>query len=141
MTGIDIAQLIRAGRRLIVTFNADAYGPMGYLEASMRGRLVGCRETEHGDLAMMVDLREFEAHNQTLETPNYRDGSGEHRLTAREAGQYRPQIEIIVEPGDTTQFDVAGESMEVFTEYLGSGSMEPYALWLEGRLLALRTTA
>lgn len=141
MKGSDLAALINRGKCPVVTFNESAQGPMTYIEAGMRARLIGCFEKYEDTLAFVADLSEFEGHNKTLETPNYKDSSGHHRLTAREAGKYQQQIEVFVGTDDIKEFDVEGESVELFTEYVASGSPDPYALWLEKQLLAVRELA
>ena len=135
----DLAALISRGKRPVVTFSESAQGPMAYLEAGMRARLIGCHEKYEETLAFVADLSEFAGHNKTLETPNYKGGTGDHRLTAREAGKYQQQVEVCVgTDDDINEFDIEGESLELFTEYVASGSPDPYALWLERQLLALR---
>lgn len=135
----DLAALIQRGIRPVVTFNKSSQGPMTYVEAGMRGRLTGCQEKYKGTLAFLVDLSEFEAHNKALETADYRDKNGVHCLTAREAGLYRQVIEVYVDAGDIKAFDIEGESLELLQEYMSGGSADPYTLWLERQLLALRS--
>lgn len=141
----DIAELVRAGARPVITFRAGIADIEGYAEAGMRARLVRASEADRdGCIKLTFAFPEFDEHNVAFESANYYDKQGKPTLTAREAGYYKPEDDAYFMATDALEnllVPDGAEAVALLTEFKESGFKGTYVAWLESQLLATRTPA
>lgn len=139
MTGKELAQLVRDGIRPVVTFGKSVEDQESYLEAGMRGRLVGVLRDEHEYISLAVDLTEFDDFNRQYEKANYYDKSGVARLTAREAGFYKPTESVYMGPDDEVEVLVIedADALKLYARYQTERGGKSYVQWLEQRVVEI----
>lgn len=143
-------EMVRDGARPVILFTEDAAVYEGYAEVHMRARVVSVVEdSSMGCFQLTVNFEEFDAYNQQFETASYFDENQVPRLTAREAGCYKPVDWMYVSlDGELCGFTVEdsssaaaySSSIAQYQRYKASGSSLAYVQWLEGevaRLLAV----
>lgn len=111
----------------------------GYLEAGMRGRLIGVSNERHNMFLLHIDLTEFEDFNRQFESKNYFDKDGVPRLSAREAGYHKePAESFYVGNREAVDFcDVEeAERLRLYDNYRRAGAGTSYVQWLEDQVLA-----
>lgn len=138
MLGKELADLIASGARPVVTFTAHVLDMEIYLEPGMRGRLVSASHRHDGMFKLEVDLTEFDEFNKQFESANYFDKAGVACLTAREAGYYPEGNEsfyaMLDQPADYLALE-DDSRLQLYRDYLASGSSLNYVQWLEDRVL------
>lgn len=111
-----------------------------YPEPGMRFDVVGgiVKESEVGH--MSVDYSRFDEFNKSFESHVYYGKNGENDLTAREAGWYKVEEVIYVDPEDdiSNYFEiVADERKGLIQAYAELPEPKPsYVSWLEAQVLA-----
>lgn len=143
MTGRELATLVMDGIRPVVTFAKPVEDQESYLEGGMRGRLVGVLRDEEEYISLAVDLTEFDEFNKQYEKANYYDKSGVARLTAREAGFYKPSESVYVGPNDDVEVLVIedAEALLLYKRYQADGGGKSYVQWLEQMIVTLERAA
>jgi len=142
----DLQQLLAAGAPIAVEFGPRIEDAEAYPEPGMRAMAKRYSQNEPDVCRVMFDFAPFDDHNKAFEKANYYDHFGEPTLTAREAGQYKPEDDVYLTPTDEMSpwFSVLPTaSLALFTEYLKakeSGAALPYVGWLEAQVLVLRST-
>ncbi len=143
MTGKELAALVMDGICPVVTFTKRVEDQESYLEGGMRGRLIAVMRNEEEYISLAVDLTEFDDFNRQYEKANYYDKSGVARLTAREAGFYKPVESVYVGPADEVdvlQIEDAA-SLKLYERYQADSDGKSYVQWLEQKLVVLERTA
>lgn len=138
----DIQQLLAAGAPVAVEFTKGIEDSEAYPEPGMRAYAVGFVLHEHDVCAVRFDFAPFDEHNKAFEQSNYYDREGKPCLTAREAGQYKPQDDLYLTPDDDmdTKFTlVPTERLALFVEYGKAPVRGTYVSWLEAQVLELRS--
>lgn len=137
MTVGEFAALVKDGGRPVVTFSQDVNEIADYLEAGMRGRVIGLGRKDGDVLEIKIDLTEFDAANQLYETANYYDENQIPRLTAREAGHYKPQLSLYLmldQPGPWVV--ESAPRLSLHARFAQEGAGVNYLQWLEDQVLA-----
>lgn len=141
----DLLTAVAAGQRPVVTFERGIEELDDiYPEAGMRARIVACSDSRFGDGVIDVQcaFNEFEAHNMAIERPNYYDKDGNPRLTAHQAGQYKPEQTLYLMATDPFSkfMSLADEkAMAIYAEWAATGKTGvSYVQWLEQQLGAAR---
>jgi hypothetical protein len=143
MNAHELKHLLAAGP-LVIEFGPKVETLETYPDAKMRAHLVAVH-LKHDDVAVLsVDYSAFDEHNKALEQSNYYDKHGQPTLTAREAGQYKPQEDLYVTADDDLEEGilslVPSSSLALYKEFQSSGQAS-YVGWLEQQLLAARAPA
>lgn len=137
MLGKEFEAAIRNGQKPVVIFLKSVEDLEGYLEPGMRGRIVAVRDEDDDLLSFTVDLAEFETFNAAFESSNYYDKDGNPRLTAREAGYYKPIEEIWSGRSDEVPMSLEDSGrLNLFTAYQDAKVGLSYVQWLEDLVLA-----
>lgn len=144
----DLQETVQAGHLPVVTFKKGIEDKEGYPEEGMRARVIGVTLQSCGEvLDVKFDFSEFDAHNLARESANYYDRSGIAKLTAREAGQYKPSDSIYfgLDEDLSECFDVEPSSVSALVaEYVGiavAARPATYMQWLEAQVLEFRIRA
>jgi hypothetical protein len=129
--------IVIAASKPIIEFKKAIEALECYPEAGMRARLT---DAKYGDgyIEIFVSYEEFESTNRTLESATFIDSSGRPRLTAREAGLYRPIDSIYIGLDWQEYLTVVHSGVErllkAFNERKDKGLT--YLQWLEKTALA-----
>jgi hypothetical protein len=92
-------------------------------------------------IKLTVDVGEFDRYNRQFESSNYYDKSGNPKLTAREAGYYKPVDSMYLDSNEDVDrfFQIEDDAaLNLFREHQESGSSESYVKWLEAQVINLR---
>ena len=135
MLGKDFAAMVQDGIHPVVTFIKGIEDKEGYAEAGMRGRIAGV-DNVHEFPRFYVDFSEFDEFNKQFEAHNYYDDKGVARLTAREAGHYKPQDTIYADGEYGVPWEIEQASrLALHERFKASGSGLSYVQWLEDALI------
>lgn len=123
-----------------VQFTSQIENCEEWLEGGMRARITAIETVDEEMTKIHIDASEFEAFNRPLESADYVDANGQARLTAREAGYYKPQLWVYGPPVDRigelmTPLDV-GPEIDALMQAYQQARDEPYAAFLERHLVA-----
>jgi hypothetical protein len=146
-TLLDLLELIQQGVRPAVTFTSPVKGANtsiedleSYAEPGMRARILGASVNRDDVLRLHVDFDEFDAHNASLESSNYYDKEGQARLTARQAGFYKPQDDLYFTPSDPCAWFMAlvdEPALQIMDRWQRDGQGLRYTAFLEQEVLRL----
>lgn len=91
----------------IVTFNKEINSHEADVDEGMKGRIIAFRAgSDESFCKIIVELKEFEAHNDPLMQPTYYDKEGKPTLTWKETGKYDGKETIYYTFGTPLPFDV-----------------------------------
>jgi hypothetical protein len=137
----DLLALAKAGAAVSVECKAGVARWDGcYPEKGMRLEVTGGRIDEPDCARLAVDYARFDEFNKAFESSDYRDSSGEGTLTARQAGWYKVQEHIYVDPEEDidSYFAILADERKSLVEAYAA-LPEPkstYVAWLEQQLLS-----
>jgi hypothetical protein len=114
----------------------------GFLETGMRARITAIRRKEEDVFVFTFDVTGFDALNAPFETANYYDANGVARLTAREAGAWKPVDDYYL-PGPSgwaEMFEIEAPDparSAILKAFAGRNDpAQSYVAWLEAQLAA-----
>lgn len=139
----DFVSLVASGARPVVEFVAGIDSKESFAEKGMRARAFGVRDEDTEVVRIMFDYAEFEGLNLPMQSTNYYDKKGEPRLTAVEAGFYKPQEHMYIDRDESLEqlFVLVTDSQSVlFAQYREATADSPmsYVAWLELELSKVR---
>ena len=138
-----LAELIRSGKKPVVRLTdppwEDSWGEKG-----MIAEVVSVRDSDvdEGLVEFVFDYNRFRADNLLLQSHQYfiyNDGAEKGMGTAFEAGMMDEKDikeEYVADLKDNINVELVAET-RLLAEYVSSGSVIPYAEWLEHRVNAL----
>lgn len=138
--------MVLSGVHPVVTFKKGILDKEGYAEPGMRARLISVRDSgdDDGVGVLHVDFAEFDEFNKQFELANYHDKSGVPCLTARQAGQYKPQEDIYVDINYDIDGDMeieASDRLKLYDHFIAEKSDKSYVCWLEDMVLSTKGVA
>lgn len=141
MKSNELFQLVRDGKHPIVKFTKDIYE---YVEESvdphMMGKIVQATQEYEDSYRFLLDLNGFEEHNKSVASRDWRDSSGEPKLTWFETSFYpKDGIEAVYLPINIELPLEIIEDNSLLSEYLSSQSTFSYVEWLEEQIKILRS--
>lgn len=136
----QLLQMVKAGFKPQITFTAACEELEGYADAGMKAIVISVAERTNDEvLKITVDYAPFDAHNLSLELPNYYDKDNQPTLTARQANLYKPQEDFYLDltGKGAEMFTIDGEDRrELYQQYVTqtAGKIQ-YITWLEDQVL------
>lgn len=134
--------LVKNGKKPIVTFKKGIEDKDAYAESGMRARAVRVETSKIDDSVhnIFFAFEEFTDHNMPLESSNYYDKSGSPTLNARQAGFYFPEESMyfcLYEKLEGLMDIESDDAVALFDAYMAEKSGLTYLQWLEAKVLAL----
>jgi hypothetical protein len=142
----DLLALAKAGAPVAVECKSGVNRWDGcYPETGMRLEVTGGRIDEPDVARIEVDYALFDEFNKAFESSDYRDKNGDGVLTARQAGWYKVQEFLYVDPEEEidSYFTILADERKSLVEAYAA-LPEPkstYVAWLEQRLLSNQVSA
>lgn len=132
----EFALMVADGVHPVVTFGKGIDDLESYPESGMRARVVGVDLSDCDVYKLKVDYSEFDDFNKQFESANYYDKSGQATLNAREAGYYKVEDVLYVDPGIETPWVVEeADRLKVFARFKQEGVGLTYVQWLEDQVI------